>query len=101
MNKLILEKFDDHTQRTNKWIVKARELYNLQVEAQNISRKEKEILIELKELSKHESSIGGGFVFTCTERIGSISYRSIPALQEVDLEIYRNSSVFSWQLKKA
>lgn len=100
MNKIIEELYNDHIKKGEDWIECARELYDIQMEIRILQKKEEIAKEMLKRMSNNINSFGGGFAFTCTERIGSINYKNIPGIEEIDLDLYRGSSVMSWSLKK-
>lgn len=100
MNMLVKERYYDYEERGREWIDVARELYLASLAKANWAKKEAELKEQLRTLSDNKNSIGGGFIFTCTERMGSVDYRSIPELKEIDLDLYRKTPVFSWSLKK-
>jgi hypothetical protein len=85
--------------RGDAWIRKAEELYKIQKIRREVEREEAELLSQLKELSGNESSRGGSFKFTATERKGSIDYKAIPELRMINLELYRKESVITWKLE--
>lgn len=85
---------------TQDWIDKARAAYKIQQERKELERKEKIMLDELKALQEYQSAHGGGFVFVCTTKNGSIDYQAIVAerLPEVDVEAYRKPETQSWKM---
>lgn len=87
-----------HIIRQNEWIDKARECMLVQQRRKELENQEKILLIQLKELSEHQSSKGGGFVYTATERKGAIDYESIDVLKGINLEPYRKESTLTWKL---
>lgn len=82
------------TERAKKWLQKKHEL-------ENIEQEEKILRDELIELANHQSSQGSGIRLTLSMRKGTIDYRSIPCLKEVDLEQYRKPSNRVWSLSFA
>lgn len=89
-----------HCNRTSKkWITIAEQAYKVSLLRKQCELKEKELYEELKKLSKQESSLGGGYMFSKIERKGNIDYSSIPALKKIDLEKYRKDPVIMWKLE--
>lgn len=84
---------DDLTwnERAQKWLQKKREL-------ENIEQVEKMLRNELIELACNQSSQGGGIRLTLSTRKGTVDYRTIPCLKEIDLEIYRKPPSKVWCL---
>jgi len=78
-------------ERAQKWLQKKHEL-------ESIEQEEKKLRDELIELANHQSSQGSGVRLTLSMRKGSIDYRSIPCLKEIDLEQYRKPSSRVWSL---
>ena len=65
-----------------------------ELEAEN-----KRIIDELVQIGNGTSFKGDGFKFLKVPRKGSVDYKKVPSLAEVDLEQYRKPSTFSWQLR--
>ena len=97
-NKITL--FPDHAPRSHEWIAIARDLYEAKIMAKEIERKEKELEEKLKLLSDVVSSKGGDYVYSLSERLGSIQYKDIEILKSMDLEKYRSEPVSIWKLLK-
>lgn len=53
---------------------------------------------QLKDLSQGVDSKGGGYIFACTYRKGSVQYKDIPQLKGVNLEQFRGQEVETWKL---
>ena len=84
---------DDLTwnERAQKWLQKKQEL-------ENIEQEEKILRNELIELANNRNSQGGGIRLTLSTRKGTVDYRTIPCLKEIDLEMYRKPSSKVWSL---
>lgn len=78
-------------ERAKKWLQKKQEL-------ENIEQEEKILRNELIELASNQSSQGGGIRLTLSTRKGTVDYRTIPCLKELDLEIYRKPPSKVWSL---
>ena len=100
MNKIIETLYSDHIKRGHEWIEVARELYEVQMLLKQYAAQEKKLKAHLQEMSEHKNAIGGGYKFTCIERNGTVNYKLIPELKEVDLDQYRGPGSESWQLRK-
>jgi len=78
-------------ERAQKWLQKKQEL-------ENIENEEKILRNELIELASNQNSQGGGVRLTLSTRKGTVDYRKVPCLQEMDLEIYRKPPSKVWSL---
>ena len=67
-------------------------------ELENIENEEKILRNELIELASNQNSQGGGVRLTLSTRKGTVDYRKVPCLQEMDLEIYRKPPSKVWSL---
>lgn len=90
---------DDHILRNDDWENLAKELWSIQLTRRELVKKEKEKAAELKELSNHQCSMRGEYLYTLTGTIGTVDYKAIPELSGVDLEKYRTPSS-RWNLKR-
>lgn len=54
---------------------------------------EKKHMEELKKLSDYKNHEEEGFRLTFTERLGAISYKDIPYLKSINLDIYRKNNI--------
>lgn len=54
---------------------------------------------ELIQIGNGTSFKGDGFKFLKVPRKGTVDYKKVPELSDVDLEKYRKPSTFSWQLR--
>ena len=52
----------------------------------------------LQELSEFKDSSGGGYEFKEINRIGTIQYKNIPELKDLDLSAYRTEDSSFWKL---
>ena len=52
----------------------------------------------LQELSEFRDSSGGGYEFKEINRIGTIQYKNIPELKDLDLSAYRAEDSSFWKL---
>ena len=80
------------------WETKAKELMecaNLRKKYADMEEKLKESLIKL---SEGKSSRSGMFVFTKSDRKGTVQWELIPEIKLVDLEQYRKEPIESWRL---
>ena len=85
--------------KDSRWVKKATELKLVQQSRKEIEESEKQLLAELKDLSGFEPSKGGQFRFDYVMRKGSVEYKNIPELKNVDLEAYRKEEVQVWKLE--
>jgi len=79
--------------RDNVWTQKAKELYKIRQLRLQYEKLEKNLLNNFKVLNNGVDSIGGGYKFTITTRTGSINYKDIPELKNIDLTLYRNDDI--------
>lgn len=59
---------------------------------------EREALERIKEATKEKAYAGYKFVLSNLLRKGSIEYKNIPQLKEIDLEQYRGKNVITWRV---
>lgn len=97
---IAIETNSDHIARQSDWISIARELYKLHQIRKELAKEEKKLQQKLLILSNNKNSKGGGFLFTCILRKGSVDYAQVKELQGIDLEPYRKDSVVTWKLSK-
>lgn len=76
-----------HTKKENDAKIKA-------LEDQN-----KQITQELIQIGGGQSFKGDGYKFLKVPRKGTVDYKNVPVLSEIDLEEYRKPTTFSWQLR--
>lgn len=90
----------DYVQREdNIWKEKAEKWRYAQENLKRLESEEKRLREELIGLAKSKSCKGGGIRMTLSMRKGAIDYKSIPLLQEIDLEPYRKKSSAVWSIK--
>lgn len=80
------------------WLMKAKELYNLQQQRRFLEKREKELSLELQALSNNEEKSYGGIRYYYEIRTGYINYHEIPELKNVNLDLYRKPSMKAWKL---
>ena len=80
------------------WLEIAKKLYNANQTRKEWEKMEKEYSDKLKEMSKHESHSFGGLRYYYDVRTGNVNYKDIPALRDVDLELYRGAPSKVWKL---
>lgn len=83
------------------WVQVAREVYKAQQYRKRYEELEKALLAELIQLSDNKEAYGGGFKLEQIVRKGSVDYKSIPVLKELNLEPYRKESSSYWKLSTA
>ena len=83
------------------WVQVAREVYKAQQYRKRYEELEKTLLAELVQLSHNKEAYGGGFKLEQINRKGSVDYKSIPLLKDLDLEPYRKESSSYWKLSTA
>ena len=80
------------------WLSRATELYNIQQKRKELEKSEAVLASELKQMQQLKPMSFGGIRYSFEERVGTINYSSIPELQAVDLEWYRNAPIRVWKL---
>ena len=85
-------------ERDGIWIDKARELARLKQSIKQLEAMELLVSQQLKELSNGVDAKGGGYIFACTYRKGSVQYKDIPELKSVNLDQFRGPAVETWKL---
>jgi len=86
--------------RDENWVKAALRAYDIKKSISLLKKEEIEATNTLKTLSEGKSSVGGSYIFKKTSASGTINYKSIPELKDVDLEIYRNPPQERWTLTK-
>jgi len=87
-------------ERDNKWIEVASKLKTLQDKIKFLDIEKKKLSKLLQELSEFKDSCGGGFTYKAIERIGTINYKDIPELKDIDLSPYRSKPINIWRLSE-
>lgn len=85
-------------QRNNYWVEKAQELKETQERLKFLKEKKAELELELRSLSNNVDSYGEGYKYKIFSRPGSVDYKLIPELKEIDLDKYRRDDVEFWKL---
>lgn len=88
----------DYVQRGRHWEECALKLWEIKQQKKAIEREEKELENQLKEFSEGLNSSSGSFRFGYHMRKGTVDYKNIPELKNVDLESYRKKPTQSWRL---
>ena len=86
--------------RSGEWVVYALELYEVQCEIKRLGELADVVKDELIRLSERVDSKCNGFEFKFLSRPGSVKYKDIPELKDVDLDPYRGNTVSFWKLLK-
>ena len=83
------------------WNKLAHEAWKIRRKRKELQEQEQKLSIKLKQniltIKKHMSR---DFIFIPIERKGTISYKIIPELLEIDLELYRGEKTVIWKLEK-
>jgi len=85
-------------ERNQEWISLATKLNEVKQKIAYLNKERIKLDKKLQELSEYTDSCGGGFEYKEVERPGSINYKDIPALKDLDLSAFRNDSVKFWKL---
>jgi len=89
----------DYIQKDDElWLAATAEWKRLHRQAAEIKAKEEELRETLIALSGRKNVCGGGVKLARIIRKGSVDYKAIPQLQEVDLELYRGAPTESWRI---
>lgn len=83
-----------------KWISKASALYEAQNELKRIEKLATKLKEELKSLSSFQPMALDGFMLSIEYRAGSVDYKAIPELKDIDLDLYRKEDIAIWKLSK-
>jgi len=86
------EKRDDSA-----WLCLAAELRGIRSQVSDLKAREEVIIQQLTVESKEKPSEGGGIRFAKRTRAGTVDYKSIPELKDVDLEPYRKKPSVYYQ----
>jgi hypothetical protein len=85
-------------QRSSDWVDIAHKLAVATKARKEAERMESIWASMLKTLSEGQSSQGGQFKYELIKRKGSISYKDIPMLKDLDLEEFRGPDSEMWKL---
>lgn len=80
------------------WTKVAAQLYAQQQIVKEAVKLQEDLKDKLKHLSKNGSHAESHYQFTKELRAGTIDYRAIPELKEINLEAYRKPPVQYWTL---
>lgn len=75
------------------WIVCAKKALEYKKLRKFYQEQEEKYCQKAQELAEYKDFCAGGMKLTYTVRKGSVNYKTIPLLQGLDLEPYRNKSV--------
>jgi hypothetical protein len=82
----------------DKFTLTAKELLDIQSKIKFLKDKAEELGDSLKEICNNETTTKDGYTYQCIERVGSVKYKDIPELKDIDLEPFRGSPVITWKL---
>lgn len=80
------------------WIAACEEWKKCHNQLESLKDREEELRDTIIALSGRSNAKGGGVRLSRVVRKGSVDYKSIPELREVDLDKYRKSPIESWRL---
>jgi hypothetical protein len=82
------------------WIEKAKTAYKIQQQRKQLELEEKKLFDELRSMQNNESARGGGFVYSVSERAGTVDFQAVikQHLPNVDLEDYRKPPTTTWKM---
>lgn len=90
--------YPNHQQQNEQWVSIAEQLHEAKQMLKYYKAMEQKTLKQLVTLSNEKNSLGGKYVLTMEERLGSVNYKEIPELENVNLDMYRKDPVTSWKL---
>lgn len=82
----------------DEWLKLAKELIQKQQDAESALQRCDEIKLRLQELAEGQNAIGGGVRVCKYMRKGTVQYKLIPELQDVDLDQYRTEAKEHWRI---
>jgi len=89
----------DFEERTDSaWATASADWAKVQAELEELKEREKQYREALIHLANNHNVKGNGVKLQRIVRKGTVDYKAIPALKEVDLEQYRKEPVESWRL---
>lgn len=80
------------------WLAVSEQLKNVSLQLKELEEKEKAIKEKLIKLSDNQSSQGNGVKVTKYTKSGSVDYKSIPELKDVNLDKYKKESSECWRI---
>ena len=81
------------------WLETADELFKIKMKAKRLREKDSILSKKLQSLSDGQTAKRGRYEYSCNPRKGAVDYKSVPQLQNVDLEPYRKASIKTWKLQ--
>jgi putative phage-type endonuclease len=94
-NRDILERNDE------RWLQAANAWKSIYSDLKDVEAKEKQARNTLIDLSGEHSCCGGGVRLRKSIRKGSVNYKAIPELQNVNLNNYRDSPIPQWRISES
>lgn len=92
----------DYAKRTEEeWMTLAVRMKEINAELKKSEALEKEkedIKRKLIQMAGSQNAVGGGIILSQVVKQGTIDYKSIPELQNIDLEKYRKKPIMYWRL---
>ena len=85
--------------KDNIWLEKAKNLYNIKKQIDELSKMEKSLSLELRDLSGNDMYQVDNIKYRWEERKGSVDYSLIPELRHIDLDPYRKEPIRIWKLE--
>jgi len=86
--------------RDKQWEKVAQELHKIKEQRRYLQGIELKLTSKLKAFSEYKSCRSSNFVFYSIEQKGSIDYKLIPELKNLNLEQYRKKVKYGWHIKK-
>jgi len=84
--------------RNVEWIRVASKLKETTDKIAYLNQVKSKLSEELQILSDYKDSCGDGYEFKTVTRIGTINYKDIPELKDIDLSPYRGIETSYWKL---
>lgn len=85
-------------QRDAEWVRVASQLKETTDKIAYLNQVKSKLSEELQILSDYKDSCGDGYEFKTINRIGTINYKDIPELKDIDLSPYRKEDTNYWKL---
>lgn len=82
------------------WVSTCQDLLKIRRQMKELENRDKELLQELKIMSKGSEVSGGGIVLCKRSRVGNVDYKKIPELQGVDIDAYRKPASEYWTIEE-
>lgn len=81
------------------WELLAKKAYKINRERQQLTKEYDNLMQEILALAGNADLVGKEYEVKRTTRLGSIDYKLVPELRNINLEPYRKEAVMCWKIE--